>query len=280
MYKTKDSSYIPRMVSITMNCFSPVLHSEVKLAVLMPDYIQQPEKPVRVLYLLHGGEGNCMDWVRFTSIERYVTGRNLAVIMPSANISRWNNMAMGENYSDFLVKDLPKRIKKIFPYLSDRPEDTYIAGLSMGGSGALTNAMLYPEKYAACGVLSASSVVPFEHLRSYKMILPPPGGEGKPELLELQLGVKASEDAAGTDWDVVYTSTRNVAEGKKLPRIFHACGMQDHAYPAALALEKHFLSFPGNPYRYELYLTQDGRHEWAFWDSWVEKFVQWIEEDA
>ena len=135
----------PRMVSITMNCFSPVLHSEVKLAVLLPDGAGRGQRPAKVLYLLHGGEGNCMDWVRFTSIERYATGKNIAVIMPSANISRWNNMAMGENYSDFLVHDLPQRLRKVFPYLSYEPEDTYIAGLSMGGGGALTNAMLYPE---------------------------------------------------------------------------------------------------------------------------------------
>lgn len=280
MYKTKGKNEAPKMVSITMNCFSPVLHCETKLAVLIPDYTELPEKPAKVLYLLHGGEGNCMDWVRFSSIERYVTGKNIAVIMPSANVSRWNNMAMGEDYSDFLVKDLPKRIKKIFPYLSDRPEDTYIAGLSMGGGGALSNAMLYPERYAACGVFSASSVVPFEHLRSKAMVLPPPGGDGKPSFVELQLGVKISEEAANTDWDVVYTSTRNVAEGKKLPRIFHACGMKDHAYPVALALEKHFLSFPGNPYRYELHLTEDGRHEWSFWDVWVKKFIESIEEEG
>ena len=270
----------PRMVSITMNCFSPVLHSEVKLAVLLPDGAGRGQRPAKVLYLLHGGEGNCMDWVRFTSIERYATGKNIAVIMPSANISRWNNMAMGENYSDFLVHDLPQRLRKVFPYLSYEPEDTYIAGLSMGGGGALTNAMLYPEKYAACGVLSASSVVPFEHLRPETMQLKPPGGAGKPTHVELQLGVEKSEAAAGTDWDIVYTSTKNVKEGKKLPRIFHACGKQDHAYPVALAIERHFKSFPGDPYRYELHITEDGRHDWDFWDIWIKKYIESIEEEA
>ncbi len=264
---------------ISMNCFSPVLHCESKVIVLMPDYDRPPDRPVRVLYLLHGGEGNCMDWVRYTSIERYISGMDLAVVMPSAGPSRWNNMAMGEDYSDFLIKDLPARLKKIFPYLSDRPEDTYIAGLSMGGGGALTNAMLYPEKFAACCVLSASSVVPFEHLRPSGMKLPQPGGEGKPSVVELQLGVKVSEEAAGTDWDVVYTSARNVREGKKLPRIYHACGKQDHAYPAAVALEKHFLSFPGNPYRYELHLTEDGHHDWVFWDTWIKNFLDTLKED-
>ena len=276
---TIKKGYPERMVSITLNIFSPVLHSECKVAILMPDYNTKPEKPVRTLYLLHGGEGNCMDWVRFTNIERYVCGKNIAVIMPSAGPSRWNNMITGEDYSDFLVFDLPKRIRKVFPYLSDRPEDTYIAGLSMGGGGALTNAMLYPEKYAVCGVLSTSSVVPFEYLRPSNMVLPSPGGEGKPSALELQLGVKVSEDAANTDWDVVYTSKRNVAEGKKLPRIYHACGKKDHAYQVTLALRDHFLSFSGNPYRYELHLTEDGQHNWDFWDTWIKNFVDTLEEE-
>jgi len=268
-----------RMVFITMNCFSPVLHCETKVAVLYPDYSRPPEKPTRVLYLLHGGGGNCMDWVRFTSVERYACGKNLAVVMPSANVSRWNNMAMGENFSDFLVFDLPKRIKMVFPFLSDRPEDTYIAGLSMGGGGALSNAMLYPEKYAACGVFSASSVIPFENLRTGVPELSSPGGEGKPSLLEIQLGVKISEEASGTDWDVVYTSTRNVRERRRLPRIFHACGTDDHAYPATLALQKHFLSFPGNPYHYELHITAGARHSWDFWDTCIKAFLEYIGEE-
>lgn len=267
------------MVSITMNCFSPVLHCETKVAVLYPDCRTPPKKPTKVLYLLHGGEGNCMDWVRFTSIERYACGKNIAVVMPSANISRWNNMAMGENFSDFLVFDMPKRIKAIFPFLSDRREDTYIAGLSMGGGGALSNAMLYPEKYSACGVFSASSVIPFENLRTGSSELPPPGGEGKPSLIEVQLGVKASEDASGTDWDVVYTSTRNVREKRKLPRIFHACGTDDHAYPVTLALRKHFLSFPGDPYHYELHITAGAGHNWDFWDNCIKDFLEYIGEE-
>lgn len=267
-----------KMVFITLNCFSPVLHCENKIAMLVPDNDALPARPTRVLYLLHGGEGSCMDWVRFTNIERYVCGKNIAVVMPSAGPSRWNNMAMGEDYSDYLVKDLPRRIKKLFPYLSSAPEDTFIAGLSMGGGGALTNAMLYPENYAACGVLSTSSVVPFEHLRPTGMKPPAPGGEGKPSVLELQLGVKVSEEASGTDWDVVYTSKRNVAEGKRLPRIFHACGMKDHAYPAALALRDHFMSFEGNPYRYELHTTETGRHNWDFWDTWIKHFVDTLGE--
>ena len=268
------------MVFITLNCYSPVLNGETKAIVLMPDRMEKYDKEIRVLYLLHGGEGNCMDWCRFTNIERYVTGKNIAVVMPSAGPSRWNNMAMGENYSDFLVKDLPVRLKKIFPYLSDRREDTYIAGLSMGGGGALTNAMLYPEKYSVCGVLSASSVVPFEHLRPGNVVLPSPGGEGKPSPVMLQLGVEDSGQAAGTDWDVVYTSQRNVREGRPLPRIYHACGENDHAYPAAIALEKHFASFEGNPYRYELHLTKDGRHNWDFWDTWIKNFVDTLGEEA
>lgn len=268
----------PGMTFIVLNCYSPILNGETKVVVLMPDGAERADEKIRTLYLLHGGEGNCMDWCRFTNVERYAAGRRLAVVMPSAGPSRWNNMAMGEDFSDYLVKDLPDRLRRIFPCLSDRREDTFIAGLSMGGGGALTNAMLYPERYAACGVLSASSVVPFEHLRPKSMTLPSPGGEGRPSPVMLQLGVEDSGQAAGTDWDVVCTSRRNVEEGRPLPRIYHACGKNDHAYQVALALQEHFMSFEGNPYRYELHVTEDGQHDWDFWDTWIGNFIDTLGE--
>ncbi len=229
-----------------------------------------------VLWLLHGGNGNETDWARFSSIERYVQDRNIAVIMPGAGISRYCNMAYGGDYYDYLVKELPGVCRHFFPLLSGKRELNAIAGLSLGGSGAISLGIRNPEQYGAIGVLSASSIIPLEHLRAKSAGGPqPPGGPGKKSVNQLNFGVEDTGDLVGTEHDVLMHARNNVAEGKPLPRIFHAVGTEDHAYPVGQGLKAFFESFPGNPYRYE-YHEEPGAHTWAFWDKWIQVFLDWL----
>ena len=67
------------------------------------------------------------------------------------------NAEYGENYYDFIQKELPEFITSNFP-ISSRREDTYIAGASMGGYGALAHALGHPESYCAVGAFSPATV--------------------------------------------------------------------------------------------------------------------------
>ena len=63
------------------------------------------------------------------------------------------NDDMGDNYYDFLNHELPEFVEAYFP-ISDSPKDRYIAGLSMGGYGALLHGIENPDRYSAIGALS------------------------------------------------------------------------------------------------------------------------------
>ncbi|MFD0818010.1 alpha/beta hydrolase, partial [Micromonospora zhanjiangensis] len=108
-----------------------------------------------VLYLLHGLSDDDTIWLRRTSIERYVAPLGLAVVMPQVARSFYTDEANGNRYWTFLSEELPELCRSFFR-LSDRREDTFVAGLSMGGYGALRWALRAPHRFAAAASLSGA----------------------------------------------------------------------------------------------------------------------------
>ena len=88
------------------------------------------------LYLLHGMSDDHTIWQRRTSIERYVADKALAVVMPTTHLGWYTDMYIGYKYWTFISQELPAICRRFFPMMSDRREDTFAAGLSMGGYGA------------------------------------------------------------------------------------------------------------------------------------------------
>ena len=130
------------MVLIHAGYFSHELGMCMQSDVLLP----QSEGPHRVLWLLHGASDDETAWQRRTSIERYVEGTGLAVVMPCGHLSSYVNMAHGGKYFSYIADELPAIMRGFFS-LSDKREDNFIAGLSMGGAGALRIGIARPENY-------------------------------------------------------------------------------------------------------------------------------------
>ena len=131
------------MALLHVNYFSEALNVQTSVDVILPEMKQgigvdasAAEELPKVLYLLHGYSDDHTIWQRRTSVERYAASRNLAIIMPGVNHSFYYNEVYGEKYWDFVSDELPKVMHRFFR-LSDRPEDTFVAGLSMGGYGAM-----------------------------------------------------------------------------------------------------------------------------------------------
>src|SRR4051795_10646195 len=108
-----------------------------------------------VLYLLHGLSDDHTAWLRNTSIDRYAAARGLAVVMPQVQRSFYADEVHGGRYWTFLSEELPEVVGSFFR-VSTRREDTYVAGLSMGGYGALKWALREPHRFAAAASLSGA----------------------------------------------------------------------------------------------------------------------------
>ena len=148
------------MILNEVNFFSETLVSCCTMNVLLPQRAlaslnEDNPQSFRVLYLLHGHSDDNTAWMRFSSIESYVEGLNLAVIMPDGQNSFYTDMAHGGKFFTFMTEEVPAVAKSIFP-LSSKREDTFIAGPSMGGYGAYKLAFSRPEQYAAAASLSGA----------------------------------------------------------------------------------------------------------------------------
>ena len=165
------------MPRLHVDFYSQALSMNTNAAVLLPqsqkDFISggaryNGEGKIPVLWLLHGMGDDYTSWQRYTNVERYALARGIAVVMPSV-LSQcfYCDMVKGLAYFEYISQEMPRLFREMFPQLSARREDNFIAGLSMGGYGALKVALTYPEEYAAVGCFSAGNLIEMES------VLPP-----------------------------------------------------------------------------------------------------------
>ena len=117
-----------------------------------PKDFYKREDRFKCLWLLHGTFGSYSDWIRKSNIELYACEHDLMVVMPSVqnfDYEEWDNAGLGLDTTKMIVDELMPMIQNWFP-ASDKREDNFVAGLSMGGGGALKLALNYPEKFSAC----------------------------------------------------------------------------------------------------------------------------------
>ena len=184
---------------------SRILGMTSSISVEIPESaLSSQSEEVPVLWLLHGGCGTESDWFRYTNAERYAMERGLALIMPCVGNSRYCDMVYGGDFYRYITEELPEVCQHFFPILSKKREKNFIAGLSLGGSGAITIGLRNPERFSAIGILSTSCIIPLEYLRPLSAGGPKaPGGEGRPSVNMLNFGVEDTNALAGTKHDVL-----------------------------------------------------------------------------
>lgn len=212
-----------------------------------------------VLYLLHGCSDDHTIWCRRTSIERYVAGMDLVVVMPNVHRSYYTDMKSGGRYWTFVSAELPDLVKAFFP-VSPRREDTFAAGLSMGGYGAFKLALRCPERFAAAAGLSGVtdlSAMWTEHAETQA---------------EFSRIFGSPEEFAASDEDLFRLSRELKKSGGKIPQLFQVCGTGDFLYEGNVRFRDHLRALG-----YELdYRESPGTHCWDFWDANIRAVLEWL----
>lgn len=267
----KLSQTIARMAFIQCDFFSEVLGFSTSVNVILP---QQTTTQIGMkgrsggglhptLWLLHGRSDDHTIWMRRTSIERYVANLGLAVVMPNANLSWYADMVSGPRYFTFIAEELPQLCRNFFP-LSDRREDNFIAGLSMGGYGAFLHALRNPQNFAAAASLSGVLDLPFCTERRKQ--------EGSPLYRDLFHAHGDPDALAGGEYDLMALAARAKAQGLDLPALYACCGTEDFLYQENQNFRACAAKL-GLPFTYE---EAPGGHEWAFWDQWIQRVLAWL----
>jgi len=248
---------------------SEVLNLRNTMYVLLPQRMlaetkskRQPKH--RVLYLLHGYSDDHTAWQRWTSIERYVEGLNLAVVMPAGYVSFYTDMAYGGKYWQFISEEVPAVVHDLFP-LSSRREDTFVAGLSMGGYGAFKLALTYPECYAAAASLSGAVDIA-EVVRPKKN-----APENKAWLAHMHTVYGDLSKVPGSKHDL-FALAKKAAKAPLRPRLYQCCGTEDFLYADNIRFRDAIQKLPFD-YTYE---EGPGEHTWAFWDKMIQNVLAWM----
>lgn len=258
------------MALMQIHFFSQTLGMQTEIQALLPEPSQgigasgtkQDARPLPVLYLLHGLSDDQTIWCRRTSLERYVSPYRLAVIMPCAHQSFYSNEKYGFRYWDFLSQELPEVVQRYLP-VSSRREDTFAAGLSMGGYGALKLALRRPERYAAAASLSGvvDLVSAFQNRSRF-------------DCLSRIFGDLSCLKGSPDD---LYAAAEHAAGYAEKPQLYLACGTDDPLYdmhtPFCQALKS-------QGYKVCASSIAGATHDWDFWDAQLPQILRWLREDC
>lgn len=285
------------MAVFNLEFFSKSLACVTQVTVLMPSLTMEDHpadfyssgKKYPVLWLLHGSNSNQNDWMKYTNIVPYAESRDLIVVMPNVLNSDYTNyltFADSFNVWDYIPNELMPMIYNWLP-ASSRREDNFIAGMSMGGNGALMYAVGHPELFGAAAVLS-STAREIEYLRPLAsltaeefrkaaqdpILCPGPNGTGMRTKEVNQVAkyrtVQEFLDSYENIWDRLPEA---VAKGN-LPRLYFCCGTRDkNVYPRYVRFKEYMdnLGAEATWQEFEGY-----RHEYPLWDIAIQKALDFF----
>lgn len=243
--------------------FSETLCLSSSMNVLIPQslaYSRRNTDKLPVLYLLHGLSADHTDWTRHSSIERFAGEKGLVVVMPNVSRSYYMDMEYGLPYFTFLSQELPEIVCSLFP-VSDRREDTFVAGMSMGGYGAFKLGLRCPERFAAAASLSGGLD-----------LVGRMNGPSNYRAQELKGIFGDVSKLAGSDNDLLYLLDQLESyEGNK-PKLFQCCGTEDFLYKDNQTFREHALQL-GIDVTYE---EGHGAHDWEYWEPKIRRVLDWL----
>ena len=224
------------------------------------------ERPTKTLYLLHGYSGTASDWVTGSSAQELAIQYNLAIVMPSGENSFYlNGKGTGRAFETFVGEELISYVTRTFG-LSDKKEDNFIGGLSMGGFGAIHTGLKYPENYGKMFGLSSAFII--NSIKDMK-----PGT--KDGLADYDYYVQTFgplEELEESENNPEYVVKRRIENGEEIQPIFMACGTWDFL----LKENRNFYNFLKDCGVQVTYQEAPGVHNWKFWDKHLEPAIQWL----
>lgn len=260
------------------NLFSEILDREMSYSVYLPESYHTSTREYPVLYLMHGMTGDHNDWIMKGEVQ-HIAGNAIAegsapemiIVMPDGLYDSFyiNNYDGSLNWEDFFHEEFIPEVENQFRISSNR-NNRAIAGLSMGGYGAMYHGVKYKEKFSAVYAMSAAflEVEPVENVEEksdwdrefHQKTWGPLNEEGLPEnykehsIQEMFLAMDPIEQEQGPWFP---GDDREIP----LPRIFIDCGDDDFLLNENMNLAK-ILNDKNVPFEFRVH---DGAHTWEYW---------------
>ena len=236
--------------STTIN--STALGFNTHLQIIHPKSQASYEPMTKILYLLHGLSDNCNAWLYKSRIAEYASKNQYFVIMPEVQRSFYSDMTHGSKYFTYVTRELPEICEKIFNLTHTR-ENTFVAGLSMGGYGAIKCGLARPDFYAACASFSGAL-----DMKSRVEAAKQDGQVQLPEMAAiLGEGLHYADNL-----DLFYLASEAVKQPVR-PEVLITCGDADFL----LEDNRRFVAHMDDIGYGHKYLEWPGDHVWDFWEE-------------
>jgi putative tributyrin esterase len=233
--------------------------------VILPrDYHTSRTTRYPVLYLLHGLDGHYDNWTTKTNVADYASRYRMIVVAPEGNDGWYTDSATvpGDKYESYFLKELIPDVQKRYRTIESR-YGRAVAGLSMGGYGALKFGLKSPATFAFAASISGTLDIVSSTEDELKNL------EWIRKSVVSVFGPEGSETRKAND---IFEITRAMPAARiaALPYIYFDCGNDDVLCAssgrfAALLREKKI------PHEYR---QLPGNHSWAYWDQQVQEVLK------
>lgn len=247
--------------------YSQCLRRSVPFRVIVPnDGDMADAEPMKTLMLLHGYTGGHSDWLWNSHILDIAQEYHMCVVMPAGENSFYlDGEATGRQYATYVGEELLQYARKTFR-LSQRREDTLVAGFSMGGFGAIHTACQFPQNFA--GAVALSSALLIHGLGTMK----PGDDNGIANYAYYKLMFGDLEKVQDSDANPEKLLRDLQAAEAELPRFYVACGEQDFLLQA----NRQFVEFLKEHGVEHCYHEGLGEHNFEYWNRHILPGIQWF----
>jgi len=249
----------------TVRLQSKLVNTTLPYNVILPaDYDSSRSTRYPVLYLLHGRTGHYSDWLNRTNLADYASAYPLIIVMPEGNDGWYTDSSTipTDKYESYILKELLPDVEQRYRTIEAR-YGRAIAGLSMGGYGALKFGLKYPGTFVFAASLSgAFGVARFTDDELTRI--------GWKEVSGL-FGPVGSETRKAND---LFEIIQNLPAGRvsSLPFFYFDCGTEDVSYIFSYNRELSALMFEKKiPHEFR---ELPGDHSWAYWDRQVQEVLR------
>ncbi|WP_125569160.1 alpha/beta hydrolase [Companilactobacillus insicii] len=228
------------------------LHTYFKTTVVIPD---TGKSNYKAIWLLHGYTADDTTWMRNVNIEKLADKNDIAVIMPEGRNAFYTDSDFIPYYS-FFVKELIPKIQQLLP-ISDKAEDNYIGGVSMGGYGALKIGFSNPDKFSK--IAAMSPVANIEHFRNNP---------------KSPMPIKT--------FDSIFESPEKIKDNQLInifnqthpkQKVLQLCGDKDFMHEDNVELKNFLTDNLNDNYTW---MPVSGDHSWNTWSENVDQVFNWL----
>jgi diacylglycerol O-acyltransferase / trehalose O-mycolyltransferase len=256
-----------RMLDLTVD--SPAVHRQVRARLLLPRRSDRAtDRPLPVLYLLHGCCDSYASWTRSTDIAALSARLQMLVVMPEGGrVGFYSNWLRGPAWETFHLVELRQLLERNYRAGPRRA----IAGVSMGGLGAVAYAARNRGMFRAAATYSGLLHTRANNGADSRGLTDLIAGEGEdPAALWGDPGRQANRWAAHNPYDLagrlrgtrLFVSSGTGDPGPLDPSGTRVDAIERFVHTETVAFTKRASALRIHP---TLHLYGRGTHNWRYW---------------